>query len=85
MCEVVEAEFLFNSGDLIHHLLETVVAEIRKIGVRALPLTLDVASAADRQRMIAETLVTFNRLDVLVNNAAIQRIAMPWTRKGATT
>jgi meso-butanediol dehydrogenase/(S,S)-butanediol dehydrogenase/diacetyl reductase len=56
---------------------EAVVAEIRKLGVRALPLTLDVASAHDRQRMIAETLVTFNRLDVLVNNAAIQRIAMP--------
>ena len=56
---------------------ETVVEEIRASGRRALALAIDVTSAADRERMIQETLSTFNRLDVLVNNAGIIRAAMP--------
>ncbi len=64
-------------ADLRGDLAETVAEELQQIGVRALPLTIDVASSGDRQRMIAETLTTFNRLDVLVNNAGIQRIALP--------
>ena len=58
-------------------LAEAVAAEARASGWRALPLAIDVASAADRQRMIDATLAEFGRLDALVNNAGIQRVAMP--------
>ncbi len=54
-----------------------VADEVRALGRKALPLTLDVSSATDRQAMLDATLATFSRLDVLVNNAAIQRAALP--------
>ena len=41
-------------------------------GGRAIATVGDVASAADAQRMVAETAAAFGRLDVLVNNAGIQ-------------
>jgi meso-butanediol dehydrogenase / (S,S)-butanediol dehydrogenase / diacetyl reductase len=63
--------------DLRGEQAENVAAEVRELGVKALPLTLDVTFAEDRQQMIAQTLLTFNRLDVLVNNAAIQRVSLP--------
>jgi NAD(P)-dependent dehydrogenase (short-subunit alcohol dehydrogenase family) len=54
-----------------------VADDIRAIGGRALALTIDVAATADRERMVAATLAEFGRLDVLVNNAGIQRVALP--------
>ena len=54
-----------------------VAAELRDAGCRAFALTVDVASAADRQRMIDATLAEFGRLDALVNNAGVQRVALP--------
>lgn len=56
---------------------EAVAAEIRAIGQQALPLRIDVASASDRARLFETTLAQFNRLDTVVNNAAIQRIMLP--------
>ena len=56
---------------------EIVAEEIRASGGQALALAIDVTSATDRERMIGETLATFGRLDVLVNNAGIIRAAMP--------
>jgi NAD(P)-dependent dehydrogenase (short-subunit alcohol dehydrogenase family) len=41
-------------------------------GGRAIATVGDVSSAADAQRMVAETVAAFGRLDVLVNNAGIQ-------------
>ncbi|HJZ47621.1 MAG TPA: SDR family NAD(P)-dependent oxidoreductase, partial [Roseiflexaceae bacterium] len=58
-------------------LAEAVAAELREAGRRALSLAIDVASAADRQRMIDTTLAEFGRLDALVNNAGILRVALP--------
>jgi NAD(P)-dependent dehydrogenase (short-subunit alcohol dehydrogenase family) len=49
----------------------SVVAEIRKLGRRALSLQIDVSSRAMVQGMISRTLETFDRIDVLVNNAGI--------------
>ena len=57
--------------------VEALAAELRGAGRHALALVIDVASAADRQRLIDTTLAEFGRLDALVNNAGIQRVALP--------
>ncbi len=64
-------------ADIRSDLAEKVASEIHEFGCAALPLTIDVSLAADRQRMIDTTLEQFQRLDVLVNNAAVQRTALP--------
>jgi meso-butanediol dehydrogenase / (S,S)-butanediol dehydrogenase / diacetyl reductase len=56
---------------------EAVANEVRERGRQALALGVDITHADDRQRMLADTLATFGRLDVLVNNAAIQWAALP--------
>lgn len=56
---------------------EAVAAEAQALGRRAIGITVDVTQAADRERMIATALDQFGRLDALVNNAAIQRVALP--------
>jgi NAD(P)-dependent dehydrogenase (short-subunit alcohol dehydrogenase family) len=56
---------------------EEVAGEVRAAGRRALALSSDVTLADDRRRMLDTTLTTFGRLDVLVNNAAINRAALP--------
>jgi NAD(P)-dependent dehydrogenase (short-subunit alcohol dehydrogenase family) len=43
---------------------------VEQTGRRCLPLMADVTVDADRARLVAETVGTFGRLDVLVNNAA---------------
>ena len=63
--------------DIRADLAESVTSEIRALGRKALPVTADVTSIVDRQRLFATTLAEFQHLDVLVNNAAIQRIALP--------
>lgn len=63
--------------DIRTDLAESVASEIRALGRKALPVTADVTSVADRQRLLAETLAEFQHFDVLVNNAAIQHIALP--------
>jgi NAD(P)-dependent dehydrogenase (short-subunit alcohol dehydrogenase family) len=56
---------------------EAVAEEVRALGRRALALDTDVADANGRRQMLDATLATFGRLDVLVNNAAVQRAALP--------
>jgi NAD(P)-dependent dehydrogenase (short-subunit alcohol dehydrogenase family) len=48
---------------------EAVAAECTAKGAQAIAVAVDVARAADVQRMVAETEQAFGRLDVLVNNA----------------
>jgi len=64
-------------ADLNADRLDVVAREVRALGRHALPLAVDVTDAADRERLFARTLETFGRLDALVNNAGIQRIAPP--------
>jgi NAD(P)-dependent dehydrogenase (short-subunit alcohol dehydrogenase family) len=51
---------------------DTAAAEIAKAsGARTLGLQVDVASEKDVERMAAEAMKTFGRIDILVNNAAM--------------
>jgi 3-oxoacyl-[acyl-carrier protein] reductase len=52
---------------------ETVVNEIKALGVPAVTIMADVSSAAEVTRLVSETVATYGRLDVLVNNAGIAR------------
>lgn len=47
------------------------VAEIEAAGGRALFIQGDVSNTADAERMVAETVAEFGRLDIAVNNAGI--------------
>ena len=58
-------------------LADALAAELRDAGRQTLALAIDVGSAADRRRMIDSTLAEFGRLDALVNNAGVQRVALP--------
>jgi NAD(P)-dependent dehydrogenase (short-subunit alcohol dehydrogenase family) len=49
----------------------SVAEEIRSTGGRAIALTVDVSSEQDANRMAAEAVKAFGRIDILVNNAAI--------------
>jgi NAD(P)-dependent dehydrogenase (short-subunit alcohol dehydrogenase family) len=44
---------------------------IQRAGSRAVTIQADVASAADRQRLVDETLAAWGRIDLLVNNAGM--------------
>ena len=50
---------------------EPVANEIRAAGGKALALKVDVSKEEDTNRMAAETVKAFGRVDILVNNAAI--------------
>jgi NAD(P)-dependent dehydrogenase (short-subunit alcohol dehydrogenase family) len=52
-------------------------AEVNETGRHGLALCVDVTHAEDRQAMVAKTLQTFGRIDVLVNNAGIYRALRP--------
>ena len=53
------------------YLLEEVANDIVDSGGKALPLPTDISSQDQIESMVAETLKTFGRIDVLVNNAAV--------------
>jgi NAD(P)-dependent dehydrogenase (short-subunit alcohol dehydrogenase family) len=48
-----------------------VVEKIRSTGARAEPLQADISIAADRARLVQNTLDAFRRIDLLVNNAGV--------------
>jgi NAD(P)-dependent dehydrogenase (short-subunit alcohol dehydrogenase family) len=50
---------------------EPIANELRAAGGKALALEVDVSNEADTNRMAAETVKAFGRIDILVNNAAI--------------
>jgi NAD(P)-dependent dehydrogenase (short-subunit alcohol dehydrogenase family) len=55
-------------------------ARVEDLGRKCLSVTADVSEPADCQRVVDETLATFGRLDVLVNNAGVGT-AVPATRE----
>jgi len=52
---------------------EETAREIESIGVRAMPLKVNVASLDDVEQMTATILEKFGKIDILVNNAGITR------------
>lgn len=55
--------------------LDALVARIRAEGGRAEPLEVDVTRRADLEKLVALAVSRFERLDVLVSNAGVARIA----------
>jgi NAD(P)-dependent dehydrogenase (short-subunit alcohol dehydrogenase family) len=53
--------------------LESVAAEIRALGRRALPVIADVGRVDQVEAMVAQTIRELGRVDILVNNAAAPR------------
>jgi NAD(P)-dependent dehydrogenase (short-subunit alcohol dehydrogenase family) len=53
--------------------LETVAANIRMLGRRALSIPTDMRSVEDVRSLVSQTLHAFGRIDVLVNNAGVNR------------
>jgi 3-oxoacyl-[acyl-carrier protein] reductase len=53
---------------------EEVLHQIEQAGGQAIAVQADVALAADRARLVEQTLARFGRLDVLVNNAGITSV-----------
>jgi NAD(P)-dependent dehydrogenase (short-subunit alcohol dehydrogenase family) len=51
--------------------MEETCAELKRLGVRALHVQTNVAVEADCERMVAQTIAAFGRVDVLVNNAGV--------------
>jgi NAD(P)-dependent dehydrogenase (short-subunit alcohol dehydrogenase family) len=64
-------------ADLREPSAAAVAAEIRAAGGQAMAIAMDITSETDRQRLIAQTLAEFGRLDAVVNNAGIQRTSAP--------
>ena len=58
-------------GDILEDEGKRLEAEINESGGRALFVRLDAASESDWQDAVRQTVLTFGKLDVLVNNAAI--------------
>jgi NADP-dependent 3-hydroxy acid dehydrogenase YdfG len=54
--------------------LETIVDELRGAGARVLTRTTDVTRPDDVERLVADAVDEFGRLDVLVSNAGISKI-----------
>jgi 3-oxoacyl-[acyl-carrier protein] reductase len=56
---------------------EATVEDIRRSGGQAVHVTLDVAEEASCERMAAEVVREFGRVDILVNNAALSSVLRP--------
>ena len=63
-------------NDVDVELARPVVTELQKAGARALSVAADVTKRADVEAMVNHAVAEFGRLDVLVNNAGINRDAM---------
>lgn len=61
-------------ADLDAEAAQRLADEITESGGRAVVTVGDVSQAADAQRMVADAVAAFGRLDVLVNNAGIQPV-----------
>lgn len=56
--------------------LNAVSAELTEAGIKNLAIVSDVSLVKDNQLMVAKTIETFGRIDILINNAGISMRAM---------
>ena len=66
------ARSLTTSAEGLPGTVNDTVAEIESAGGRALAVGCDIGNADDLERLVATTVDTFGRLDVLINNAMAQ-------------
>ena len=74
-CDVVIAAKSTESTDKLPGSIFTVAAEVEGLGVRALPIRVDVRDADQIEGMATQTLERFGKIDLLINNAG----ALHWT------
>ena len=68
-CDVVIAAKSTESSEKLPGSIFTVAAEAEALGVRALPVQVDVRDADQIESMAAKALERFGRIDLLINNA----------------
>ena len=68
-CDVVIAAKSTESTEKLPGSIFTVAAEVEALGSKALPVRVDVRDADQIERMAAQTLEQFGRIDILINNA----------------
>jgi NAD(P)-dependent dehydrogenase (short-subunit alcohol dehydrogenase family) len=61
------------AADIEPALAEGTAAAVKECGRQSLPLKVDVSQLSDIQRMVAQTVEQFKRIDVLCNNAGVLR------------
>lgn len=57
-----------------HEQIQDVAAEIEQLGQKSLAIPCDVSDEDDVRSMVAKTLESFGKLDILINNAAVSGI-----------
>lgn len=68
-CQVAVADILGDNA-------RAVAGEVEALGVKALPVVVDLTRRGEVERAVAEVLVQFGQLDLLVNNAGWDRMAL---------
>jgi citronellol/citronellal dehydrogenase len=68
-CQVVIAAKSTTSSEKLPGSIFTVAQEVEALGVRALPIQVDVRDEGQIEALAARTLEHFGRIDILVNNA----------------
>lgn len=61
------------AADIEPALAESTAAAVNELGRHCLPLTVDVRQQGDIQRLVAQAVEQFRRIDVLCNNAGVLR------------
>ena len=57
---------------------DAIAADVQKLGRKVAALQYDVGSVSDGQKFIADTVAQFGKIDLLVNNAGLERRADFW-------
>jgi NAD(P)-dependent dehydrogenase (short-subunit alcohol dehydrogenase family) len=60
-------------ADMMPDRVQTSVAELKKLGIHAHGVTLDVTKSADVKAVVAQILKDHKRVDILVNNAGVAK------------
>ncbi|REB10985.1 3-hydroxybutyrate dehydrogenase [Sporosarcina sp. BI001-red] len=62
-------------SDINNEVLQESVESLKKLGYEAIGVKADVTSEEDLQNLVAETKKTYNRVDIVINNAGLQHVS----------